>query len=114
MRNDSERLHDILAAVDRILSKTTSGRDGVLADEMLQVWVLHHLQIIGEACRCLSVGFRERNPNDVWSKAAGLRNILAHHYFDIDAEIVWDVVQNDLGPLRRLVLRIIADGPKTE
>jgi uncharacterized protein with HEPN domain len=80
----------------------------------LQIWVLHHLQILGEACRSLSAGFRERHPNDVWSKAAGLRNILVHHYFDIDAGIVWDVVDNDLRPLRELVLYIIGLGPAAE
>jgi uncharacterized protein with HEPN domain len=69
--------------------------------------VLHHLQIIGEACRSLSASFHESHPNEVWSKAAGLRNILVHHYFDIEAEMVWDVLENDLKPLRELVVRIM-------
>jgi uncharacterized protein with HEPN domain len=62
----------------------------------------------------LSAGFRESHPNDVWSKAAGLRNILVHHYFDIDAEIIWDVVKNDLRPLRELIVRITRQGVGTK
>ena len=47
MRDDPERLADILRAVDRIVSKTTHGRTVFDGDEMLQVWVLYHLQIVG-------------------------------------------------------------------
>jgi len=49
------------------------------ADEMLQVWVLHHLQVVGETARCLSQDFRLRHPDKVWAEASGLRHILVHH-----------------------------------
>jgi uncharacterized protein with HEPN domain len=68
MRDDRERLTDISTAIDRILSKTTQGRNDFDADEMLQVWVLHHLQIVGEAARRLSEEFRRLHPDPVWSK----------------------------------------------
>jgi uncharacterized protein with HEPN domain len=83
VRADNERLHDILKSVDQIFAKTNDGREAFARDEMLQVWVLHHLQIIGEAARCLSEDFRQRHPNRVWSMASGMRNILVHHYFEI-------------------------------
>ena len=88
MRDDPERLRDILKAIDQILTKTKPGRNSFDADEMLQVWVLHHLQIIGEAARCLTEPFRQRHADRVWSKSAGMRNILVHHYFEIDADLV--------------------------
>jgi uncharacterized protein with HEPN domain len=47
MRDDRERLQDILKATDHILANTAAGRAAFVGDEMLQVWVLHHLQIIG-------------------------------------------------------------------
>ena len=108
MRDDRERLTDILTAIDRILSKTTQGKGPFHADEMLQVWVLHHLQIVGEAARCLSDEFRRLHLDDVWSKAAGLRHILVHHYFKIDAGQIWKVVEHDLPPLRERVRAILA------
>jgi uncharacterized protein with HEPN domain len=89
VRDDRERLKDILKAADHILGKTGDGRVTFEADEMLQVWVLHHLQIIGEAARSLSPEFRQRHPDTVWAEAAGMRNILVHHYFEIDADEVW-------------------------
>ena len=39
---------------------------------------------------------RVEYPNIEWRKIAGLRDILAHHYFEVDLDIVWDVVQNKL------------------
>lgn len=108
MRDDRERLTDILTAIDRILIKTTQGRDVFNADEMLQVWVLHHLQVVGEAARSLSEEFKRLHADAVWAKAAGMRHILVHHYFDIDADQVWKVVEQDLGPLRDRVGLILA------
>ena len=99
MRDDRERLTDISTAIDRILRKTTQGRAAFDADEMLQVWVLHHLQIVGEGSRCLSDEFRRLHPDDVWPKAAGMRHILVHHYFEIDADQIWKVGEHDLPPL---------------
>ena len=107
MRDDRQRLKDILKAADQIVSKTGDGREAFEADEMLQVWVLHHLQIIGEAARSLSQEFRQRHPDRVWAEAAGMRNILVHHYFEIDAEEVWKVVARDLAALRNRVVQIL-------
>jgi uncharacterized protein with HEPN domain len=63
---------------------------------MLQVWIIHHLQIIGEAVRGLSQEFRLSHPNIPWTDIVGMRNILVHHYFGIDKDAVWKVVEDDL------------------
>jgi uncharacterized protein with HEPN domain len=76
VRDDLDPLRDIPQAIDNILGKTAGGRSAFDNDEMLRVWVLHHLQIIGEAARALSSEFRQRHPDKVWTKAAGMRNIL--------------------------------------
>jgi len=70
--------------------------------------VIHHLQIIGEAARCLSADFRQRYPDKVWSMAAGMRHILVHHYFEIDPDLVWKVVEHDLPTLRTRLIAILA------
>lgn len=62
---------------------------------------------MGEAARCLSEEFRRLHPDPVWSKAAGMRHILVHHYFEIDAAQIWKVVERDLQPLRELVRVIL-------
>ena len=103
MRDDRARLKDILVAIDRILAETVAGRDAFRSEAKLQVWVLYHLQVLGEACRGLSESFRTRFPDPAWKNAIGLRNILVHHYFEIDEELVWQVVEGDLLPLRHAV-----------
>ena len=113
MRDDSERLWDILKAIDQIAAKTGEERAEFDANEMLQVWVLHHLQIIGEASRCLSETFRQTHPDPVWAKAAGMRHILVHHYFEIDPQQVWKVVERDLPVLKSTVHRILSASKET-
>lgn len=109
MRDDLERLRDILKAIDHILDKTIGGRSAFNNDEMLRVWVLHHLQIIGEAARSLSAEFRQRHPDKVWTKAAGMRNILVHHYFEINTTRIWNVVLEDLPSLRDRVESLLRE-----
>jgi uncharacterized protein with HEPN domain len=97
----------MLQAIEKILAKTSTGKATFEADEMLQVWALHHLQIIGEAARCLSPEFKERHPDEVWSKATGMRHILVHHYFEIDDDQVWRVIEVELRPLRDKVAALL-------
>jgi uncharacterized protein with HEPN domain len=55
MRDDRERLLDILEAIERIEKYTAKGREVFEEDELIQTWVIHHLEVIGEATRSLSV-----------------------------------------------------------
>ncbi len=107
MRTDRERLEDILTAIDKIVARTQPSGEMLVEDEMLQVWVLHHLQIIGEACRSRSEGFKRDHPDTVWAEAAGLRHILVHHYFEIDGDQIRRVVENDLNPLRKKAANLL-------
>jgi Flavodoxin domain/Protein of unknown function DUF86 len=75
MRSDAERLRDVLEAIERIEKHAARGKGAFYEDELLQTWILHHLLIVGEACRALSKEFRSSNPDPVWSDAAGLRNV---------------------------------------
>jgi uncharacterized protein with HEPN domain len=101
MRDDRERLRDMLEAIGRIERYAVRGQEAFATDELLQTWVLHHLRIIGEAARALTLDFRQRHPTVPWSKIIGMRTILVHHYFDIDLPIVWSVVEDDLPSLKQ-------------
>jgi len=103
MRDDRLRLEDIQEAINQIERYSRRGRAAFDADELIRVWILHHLEIVGEACRGLSERFLRSNPDDVWSDAIGFRNVLVHHYFGIDHEAVWAVVERDLYVLKRKV-----------
>ena len=81
---------------------TLAKRDALYSDELVQTWVVHHLMIVGEACRALSAEFRAAHPEDVWALAGGLRNVIVHEYFGIDLEIVWGVIERDLPALKKV------------
>ena len=100
MRDDSGRIEDILEAINRIERVAVQGKDTFFEDEMVQVWVIHHLEIIGEAARGISPDFRKSNEKIPWSEIIGMRNILIHHYFGIDRDAVWRVVEHDLPLLK--------------
>lgn len=110
-RRDGQRLRDILEAIEKIQRAADQGRTAFNADEMIQVWIIHHIQVIGEAARALSEPFRTKNSQVPWSVIVGMRNILVHDYFGIDLEEVWSVVERDLPVLQREVESILATDP---
>jgi len=62
MRSDRERLLDILEAIAKIEQHVSSDIKAFADDEMQQVWVIHHLQIVGEAAYGLSQRFKAAHP----------------------------------------------------
>ena len=109
MRQAPDRLRDILEAIGRIEKHALRGRETFDRDELLQTWIVHHLLIIGEACRALPQLFREQHPEVPWLEIVGMRNALVHHYFEIDRELVWEVVVRDLPRLRAAIEAILAE-----
>jgi len=65
--------------------------------------VVRNLEVIGEAVKKLPENLRAKHSAVEWKKIAGLRDILIHEYFGLDAEIVWDIVQNKVPVLDREV-----------
>ncbi|BER91688.1 hypothetical protein M15_04320 [Atrimonas thermophila] len=84
MRNPKERLLDILDAITKIERYAARGREAFERDELIQVWILHHLQIIGEAAARLGRDFCKAHPQVPWAEIIAVRNILVHEYFGID------------------------------
>ena len=110
MRSDEERLQDILEAITRIQRYAVQGRLAFDQDELIQTWIVHHLQVIGEATRAISDAFRDTHGEIPWHEIVGMRNILVHHYFGVDKNVVWSVVENDLPPIEAAVRKILAGG----
>jgi uncharacterized protein with HEPN domain len=109
MRDDRERLLDLREAIERIEKYTAGGRAALERDELIQTWVIYHLQIIGEAARALSPELRDRYSDVPWSEIVGMRNILAHRYFGIDVDIVWSAVEDDLPQLKHQIDLILSE-----
>lgn len=62
--------------------------------------------MIGEACRALSDEFQARYAQVSWADIIAMRNILVHHYFGIDLDAVWSVVERDIPELKENILWI--------
>jgi len=107
LRRDLERLEDVLEAIERIQDQTKGGREVFDGEPLVQVWVVHHLEIVGEACRALSAELQNRHPEVPWGVIIGMRNILVHDYFGINLDEVWAAVERDLPTLRDQVLAIL-------
>ncbi len=107
MRSDHERLLDIQEAIQNIYKYAERGKNAFENDELIQNWIVRHLQIIGEASSRLSDDFRNNHPEIPWPKIIGMRNILVHDYFGIDEAIVWAAVENELPALKIHIEKII-------
>ena len=94
-----------MARIERYASR---GRRTFEADELVQNWIVRHLQIIGEVARALPESIKARAPAVPWAKIIGMRHILVHDYFGIDTDIVWDVVERDLPTLKRQLEDLLA------
>lgn len=109
MRDDREKLRDILDAIERIEKYAVQGRQSFKQNELIQSWFIQHLQIIGEASRVISADIREQHPEVPWSQMIGMRNILTHNYFEIDIEVVWSVAERNLPSLKRQIEIILQE-----
>ncbi len=102
MRSSKLYFADILQSIRRI-KKYTAGLtlDKLKRDDLVIDAVVRNLEIIGEAAKNIPVSVKGKNRNIEWKKISGLRNILAHEYFGVDVEIVWDIIKNKLPELGR-------------
>jgi uncharacterized protein with HEPN domain len=109
MRSDRDRILDMLEAISKIEQYVNreSGFSRFEEDELLQVWIIHHLSIIGEAAARLSDDFREQHPDISWGGMIGMRHVLVHGYFETDNEIIWKVIEQDLPTLKNQLQKLI-------
>ena len=61
--------------------------------------VLYNFIVIGEAAVNIPTDIQERHPEIPWRLMSNMRNLIAHEYFRVDREIVWDTVQNNIPQL---------------
>ena len=97
-RHDRQRLEDILAAIDAIRAHVTRGE---LSDSLVFDAVRVRLIEIGEAVKALPADLLANEPDLPWTQIAGMRDRLAHRYFDTSHAIVAATVEHDVPELER-------------
>jgi len=99
-RDESLYLEDIRESCEKVL-KFTRGMTykDFVHDDLHFDAVLRNLEIIGEAVKNISEETRQKFPQIKWRKIAGFRNIVAHEYFGVNEETIWDIVENEVPAL---------------
>ena len=80
----------------------------VLSDEVLCRALVRSLEIIGEAAKKIDEEFKSDYSQIEWKKMAGTRDKLIHHYFGIDYDIVYDIVENKIPDMADFLREIIS------
>ncbi|MDI6754923.1 MAG: DUF86 domain-containing protein [Thermodesulfobacteriota bacterium] len=114
MRDPKERLLDMLDAIERIEKYVSKGRPAFEQDELIQTWMVHHLQIVGEAAAKVGREFHEQHPSILWPQVIAMRNVLVHDYFGVDLEEIWRVVERDLPELKNKLKKLVGELEKNK
>ena len=105
-------LYHIKESIEAIASYIQDGgKDAFLNQRMVQMAVLHELVIIGEAANNLSEDLKATHSDIPWRDIVDFRNVLAHHYWGVDLEVVWKIIEDSdkLPRLRSQVQALIED-----
>ena len=100
-------IEDILNSIEKIQAYTENlSYEKFVENELLIDGVIKNLEIIGEAVKHLPTELKRKHHSIDWRKIAGLRDILIHHYFGIDREVIWDIMQHKLLELKLAIGKI--------
>ncbi|MDP1832452.1 MAG: DUF86 domain-containing protein [Geothrix sp.] len=105
-------LEDILEAIRRVRLLT----EGMAPIQFREDWraqdaTLRNLEILGEAVKHLPGALTALHPEVAWKNIAGFRDFLAHAYFGVDDQIVWDIITTKLEPLEAAVRTLLRHHP---
>jgi uncharacterized protein with HEPN domain len=109
-KDDSVCIRHILDAAREAISFADGrSRTDLDTDRKLNLSLVRLLEIIGEAARGISEEFRQNHPDLPWNKMVGMRDRLIHGYFDVNLDVVWETVTQDLPSLINQLEKIVGD-----
>jgi uncharacterized protein with HEPN domain len=110
MRSPILYLSEMLSAAIAV-KNFTEGMDksSFMKDEKTKSAVVRQLEIIGEAAKAIPVNIRSLAPEINWRNIAGMRDRMIHAYFNVDYNLVWDTVVNDVPVFEQTIERLIKE-----
>ena len=104
---DKERLGHIIDAIAELENYTLqTGLEEFLSNSMMRFASIKQIEIIGEAANYITPETKELLPGIEWKQVVGMRHILIHEYFGVDANLVWQVIMDDIPRLKTAILRL--------
>ena len=115
----NERDKNILLKIESeagLLLGLTDGYDlqGFLDSEVLQRAVCMTLINIGESVKLITEEVKRQNPSISWRAIAGLRDVVAHGYYSLRMEDIWETVTKELSPFLTQIGEILQREEKTD
>ena len=108
LKADYVRLRHMLDAANEALSFVAEkSRTELDLDRALALALVKSIEIIGEAASRISPDFRSQSPDLPWTDLVAMRNRLIHAYFDVNLDIVWQTVTDELPPLVKLLEQLL-------
>lgn len=108
MKEDSVYLNHILDSIKNVFSDTQDfNLEQFLENRQVKDAVTRNVEIIGEAVKRLSEEILKNYPDVPWQKIARTRDMLIHHYFDIDDQQLWKIIEDDLPKLKVSIEEIL-------
>lgn len=99
-KDDAVRfLHMLEAAREALSFAENKTRTSLNTDRKLALALVKDIEIIGEAAANVTPEGREILPDVPWNEIVGMRNRLIHAYFDIDLDVLWKTIIEDIPPL---------------
>ncbi len=103
-------LRDIIEMINRVERSTEDlTREEFYDDLDSQDMTIRRIEIIGEAIKQMPQDFKDEHPKVPWKKITATRNILIHGYTEISIKRIWDIVQKDLQPLKKHILKFLEE-----
>ena len=109
-RNIKLFLEDIVEQIELIENSIKNiKKNNFLENRDLQDATVRRLEIIGEAAKNIPEVIRKKYPGTEWKKIAGIRDIIIHAYFELDLDLIWDVVKNKIQDLKQQIQEILKE-----
>ena len=105
---DKVRLQHILDAITEIESYLiNTDFSDFMDNSMMRFACIKQMEIIGEASNHISDDIKSRFSQIEWAQLNGMRNVFVHEYFGIDANLVWEIIKNDIPALKDKIIEVL-------
>ncbi len=108
MKDDKLYLIHIIECIEHIESYTKNvNKETFINTPIIQDAVIRNLQVMAESTQKLSEQAKQIQPEIDWHRISGFRNVLVHDYMGVDLERIWNIVINEISPLKNAVQEMI-------